>query len=59
MEEKSVVCMVCEWTSKKEEYGKAKWNDLSKFDDDSMCSNKKGSGWWECPVCGYPCQEMK
>ena len=54
MEEKELACLVCEWSGPKKD---AKWHDLSGFDDDSMCSNQKGSGWWECPKCEAPCVE--
>jgi len=46
-------CMLCPWKGKKEE---ATWHDLSRFNDDSMCSNRKDSGWWECPECGKVCR---
>lgn len=50
-----VSCLVCDWAGKKKE---AKWHDMSDFADDSMCDNQKGSGMYECPECGEPCEVM-
>ena len=47
-----LACIECDWVGIADE---AVWHDLSNFDDDSMCSNQKGSGWWECPECGGVC----
>jgi hypothetical protein len=48
-----LACLACDWTGEKKA---ATWNDMSNFDDDSMCSNQEGSGCWECPECGEPCE---
>lgn len=56
MEEAEVSCLVCSWAGEKKD---AKWHDLSGFDDDSLCSNQKGSGWFECPECGECCQVLQ
>jgi len=48
-----LACIICDWSGSKKN---AEWHDLSNFDDDTMCSNQEGSGWWECPECGEVCQ---
>ena len=55
MEEDELACLICDWSGFKDP---KMWHDLSGFDDDSLCSNQKGSGWWECPECGECCQEL-
>lgn len=52
---KEVACLICEWSGNKED---AKWNDLSGFDDDTLCSNQQNSGWYECPKCGDICEVL-
>ena len=56
MEETELACLVCDWAGEKKD---ATWHDLSNFNDDSMCSNQEGSGWWECPECGECCQPLE
>lgn len=55
MEEAELSCLMCDWAGEKKG---AKWHDLSNFDDDSLCSNQEGSGWYECPECGEVCQVL-
>jgi len=56
MDDKLISCILCDWAGKGED---AIWHDLSGFDDDTMCGNQEGSGWYECPECGEVCQVLK
>ena len=51
-----LACICCDWSGLKED---ATLHDLSDFDDDTMCSNQEGSGWWECPECGEVCEVLE
>jgi hypothetical protein len=56
MNEIEVACLVCDWSGKDKD---ATWHDLSGFDDDTLCSNQKDSGWFECPECKEICEVLK